>query len=72
MEKIESNQIEKQLSLIKFKMGISETAYADNRFCGGGSDLPIGGIVTRRCARSDSDGEGDTGTVDIDVVKSVE
>ena len=48
-------------------MVISETAFANDRFCDGGSDAIMGKLEMSRCARGDYDGSGYDGTVDIDV-----
>ena len=54
-------------SQIKSQKLTIKTANADDGPCNGGSDAAIGGILTRQCDRSDHDGDGDAGTVYVDV-----
>ena len=52
-------------------MVISETAYANDGFFNGGSGVSIGELVMRRCACSDHNNGGNSGTVGVDVDSAV-
>ena len=46
---------------------VRKTAYTNDEVRSGGSDVPMGRIVTRRCDRDDRIGSRYYGTVDLDI-----
>ena len=55
------------MSRIESKTATTETAYDDNRACGGGSDAEMGGLIMQQCDCGDCDSYGYAGNVGVDV-----